>query len=80
MKHPGTGPCHSDVRGKMEEGKGVTEDGRWLMLDGRVGVKHFYRISEVNFVHFIVIHKVILLILSYFTNFIRSFYRNLKLF
>ena len=58
------------LRCQMKEGKGMKGRGKTC----------FYRISEADFVHFIVFYKVVLLILSYFTKFIHSFYRNLKLF
>ena len=50
-----------DGRWKMEDGRWKMEDGRWKMADVRWksrGKTFFYRISEVNFVHFILIHKV----------------------
>jgi hypothetical protein len=50
-----------DVRRKRKDGRGKRGDGRLKMADVRWksrGKTFFYRISEVNFVHFILIHKV----------------------
>ena len=51
----------------MDDGRGKRDDGRGMMEDGRVeiGVKcAFYRILGVEIMHFIVIRKDFLFILS----------------